>query len=311
MDWGQIALDFGVNVVAGFFGTLIGFLVAVLIRDRIYYQQMFGNWKVHVTYGEVDLLPEGRTIDRITAKAMDESTAEESVVLKGVASPYAWFHCDLITEGRDKGLLTVDDQPKRFFGKTRTYCIDLKVGTEQQLLKLNDLAQRTIARIEGDGPEAADPLSATEVAPPPAPPPPPTDFLLLNFAHPLTPDQQATVEQLAGQPVAGVIQEPTQTAVDTARPLAAQLAAIVDGLGLSPDAWQSAPIVVNPPGYAPSATVLLAELHGRMGHFPTVIRLAPAPGSTPPRYETAELINLQAVRDAARATRAPTPGGPT
>jgi hypothetical protein len=49
--------------------------------------------------------------------------------------------------------------------------------------------------------------------------------------------------------------------------------------------------------------VLLAELHGRMGYFPAIVRLRPMPESVPPRFEVAEVINLQAVREHARLSR--------
>jgi hypothetical protein len=60
---------------------------------------------------------------------------------------------------------------------------------------------------------------------------------------------------------------------------------------------------VNPPGLAPATAALLAELHGRMGYFPSILRLRPVSGTTPTRYEVAEIINLQALRDAARLQR--------
>ncbi len=40
-----------------------------------------------------------------------------------------------------------------------------------------------------------------------------------------------------------------------------------------------------------------------MGYFPACIRLRPVPESLPPRFEVAEILNLQAVRDAARQGR--------
>jgi hypothetical protein len=40
-----------------------------------------------------------------------------------------------------------------------------------------------------------------------------------------------------------------------------------------------------------------------MGYFPPLARLRPVEGSLPPRYEVAEVINLQQVRDAARRRR--------
>jgi hypothetical protein len=61
--------------------------------------------------------------------------------------------------------------------------------------------------------------------------------------------------------------------------------------------------LVNLPALAPAAAALLAELHGRMGYFPAIVRIRPVAGSTPPAYEVAEIINLQAVRDAARERR--------
>ncbi len=74
------------------------------------------------------------------------------------------------------------------------------------------------------------------------------------------------------------------------------------GIPLSPEELQTAPVLINPPSLNFITAVLLAELHGRMGYFPPVVRLRPAAG-LPPRYEVAEILNLQAIRDAARRTR--------
>src|SRR5205814_2912181 len=77
---------------------------------------------------------------------------------------------------------------------------------------------------------------------------------------------------------------------------------IVDATGLSSEEWQTSPLLINPPGYAPAAFVLLAELHGRIGHFPSLIRLRPKSGPVT-AYEVAELLNLQAIREQARMRR--------
>jgi hypothetical protein len=126
-------------------------------------------------------------------------------------------------------------------------------------------------------------------------------MILLNFSHPLTAEQLAQVAALTGQPVAEVRGEMPQ--LDHATAFEEQVRALVDRLGLSAEEWQTTPLLVNPPGYAPAAAVLLAELHGRTGHFPAVLRLRPVPGSVPTRYEVAEAVNLQAVRDRAREKR--------
>ena len=126
-------------------------------------------------------------------------------------------------------------------------------------------------------------------------------MLLLNFSHPLTPTQLGQVEALAGAGVERVIEAPTQ--FDVAASFVTQVVELVDGLGLSPVEWQTLPILVNPPALNVIAVTLLAELHGRMGYFPPIVRLRPVPNALPPRFEVAEIINLQAVREAARTRR--------
>jgi len=82
-----------------------------------------------------------------------------------------------------------------------------------------------------------------------------------------------------------------------------QMAELVDAIGLTPAEWQATPILINPPAFNLIAVTLLAELHGRMGYFPPALRLRPVPGVTPPRFEVAEIVNLQTVRDRARERR--------
>lgn len=126
-------------------------------------------------------------------------------------------------------------------------------------------------------------------------------MILLNFTHPLTADHLAQLEALAGQAVERVMDVPAQ--FDVAASFATQVSALVDGVGLSPVEWQTLPILVNPPALNVIAVTLLAELHGRMGYFPPVVRLRPLAGSVPPRFVVAEIVNLQAVREQARTTR--------
>jgi hypothetical protein len=125
-------------------------------------------------------------------------------------------------------------------------------------------------------------------------------MLILNFTHPLTDEHKAQIEALANIAIDEIRTIPVQ--IDQAQPLGPQVSAIVDAAQLSSQEWQTRPLLVNPPGYAPAAFVLLAELHGRIGHFPSLIRLRPQPGPVT-RYEVAELLNLQAVREAARQRR--------
>ncbi len=126
-------------------------------------------------------------------------------------------------------------------------------------------------------------------------------MILLNFTHPLTAEQLAQIKALTGQAIQRVVDAPAH--FDHAHPFVQQVRQLVDGLGLTSIEWQQTPLLINPPALNAIAVTLLAELHGRMGYFPPVVRLRPVEGALPPRYEVAEIINLQAVRDAARQTR--------
>ncbi len=125
-------------------------------------------------------------------------------------------------------------------------------------------------------------------------------MLILNFTHPLTPSQREQIELLADAHITEVCTIPVQ--IDQSEPLEPQITAIVSSISLSSEEWQTQPLLINPPGYAPATFVLLAELHGRIGHFPTLIRLRPKPGPVI-AYEVAELLNLQTIREAARRRR--------
>ena len=126
-------------------------------------------------------------------------------------------------------------------------------------------------------------------------------MLLLNFSHPLSDAHLEAIRALTGDDEVQVIAIPNQ--VDVQQPLAAQVTALADAAGLTPEAWQTAALLVNLPALNFSAALLLAELHGRLGYFPAILRLRPVAGSTPPRFELAEIINLQEVREQARERR--------
>jgi hypothetical protein len=103
------------------------------------------------------------------------------------------------------------------------------------------------------------------------------------------------------QQIEEVLEVPTR--FDPTRSFSEQVQALVDDLGLTPKQWQTGALLVNPPTLNLIAVTLLADLHGRMGYFPAVLRLRTVTGSIPPRFEVAEIVNLQAVRDAARGRR--------
>lgn len=126
-------------------------------------------------------------------------------------------------------------------------------------------------------------------------------MILLNFSHPLTAEQLRQVEQLVGSPVEQTIDLPVH--FDNNLPFLPQLAALMNSIPLDPQAYQSAALLVNLPSLNFIAALLLAELHGRMGYFPAILRLRPIPHSLPPRFEVIEILHLNQVRENARATR--------
>lgn len=124
---------------------------------------------------------------------------------------------------------------------------------------------------------------------------------VLNFSYPLTKVQIAQTETLASQSIDQVIQIPVQ--FDVTLPFNPQFQKLADSIPLTPTELQTEPILVVLPSLNYIAALLLAELHGRMGFFPAILRLRPVAGAIPPVFETAEIINLQALRDAARDQR--------
>jgi len=125
--------------------------------------------------------------------------------------------------------------------------------------------------------------------------------LLLNFSHPLSREQVRRLQQMLE--VESLEVRTIRTVFDPDRPFDEQANELVDSIGLTPEEWQTLPLVINLPGLSVIAAVLLAQLHGRCGYFPAILRVRSVPNCVPPRFEVAEVINLQAVRDAARHTR--------
>lgn len=126
-------------------------------------------------------------------------------------------------------------------------------------------------------------------------------MLLINFSHPMTePQRQAIVERL-GTPLERVLEVRTQ--FDPQRSFMEQTRELFEEADLEGIGWQTTPLLVRLPSLESIAACVLAELHGRMGYFPTIVRLRPVAGSVSREFEFAELIGLQELRDEARARR--------
>ena len=106
---------------------------------------------------------------------------------------------------------------------------------------------------------------------------------------------------LAQQPITHTIDLLPQ--FDEQESFGPQLDALLAEVDLTPTEWQSEPILVVLPSLNFIAALLLAELHGRMGYFPPVLRTRPVANTVPRQFEVAELLDLQSVREAARKQR--------
>lgn len=126
-------------------------------------------------------------------------------------------------------------------------------------------------------------------------------MILLNFSHPLTPEQQAQIESLTGRTIDRMIERMPH--FDDGQPLAGQIRELVEGVGLTSQEWQTEALLVNPPGLAPAAICLIAEIHGRTGYFPATIRIRPVADAIARQYEMAEILDLQDLRNSARKRR--------
>lgn len=114
--------------------------------------------------------------------------------------------------------------------------------------------------------------------------------IVLNYAHPLQPDALQQIAKMMGQEVEKVIDIACQ--IDHQRPLMPQVKELADRANLTAAQWRSPSLVVNPPSFNFAAVALMAEIRRRRGGFPLMLRMRPVPGSTPPRYEVAEIVKL-------------------
>ena len=126
-------------------------------------------------------------------------------------------------------------------------------------------------------------------------------MMIINFGHPLTEKNKQQIAEKTGEKGFEIINVKVQ--LDQEKPFVPQIIALVEEINLTSELWQSGLLLINLPAFHVAAGLLLAELNGRMGHFPPVMRLRPTTSSLTQEYELAEILNLQAVRDEARKKR--------
>lgn len=126
-------------------------------------------------------------------------------------------------------------------------------------------------------------------------------MIILNFTHPLTSSQLDKVTEIVGSAPERI--ENVRVQLDLNQPFDQQVIQILDTLAISTEQWQSGGWLVVLPALNYAAGVMLAEIHGRMGHFPAIVRLRPVTEGLVTEYDVAEIINLEVVRSKARSRR--------
>lgn len=124
---------------------------------------------------------------------------------------------------------------------------------------------------------------------------------LLNFSHLLSKSALSDLEKAVGAPLEHVINLMPQ--FDARQPFMPQVVALLDTAGISSQQFQTEPWLVALPALNYIAALLLAELHGRIGHFPSIIRLRPTANGSVTTYEFAEILDLEQERQQARLRR--------
>ena len=122
---------------------------------------------------------------------------------------------------------------------------------------------------------------------------------IVNFSHPITINQRIDLSKWFQVDQLQVIEIPVQFRMrDGFEP---QVAQMLDAAKLSQEDVDAG-VAILLPALSIGAAALVAEWHGRYGHFPTVIRLKSV-GEMLPEWRVAEVLPLQKVRSRARARR--------
>jgi len=122
---------------------------------------------------------------------------------------------------------------------------------------------------------------------------------IINFSHPLTVNQKLELAKWLQVDEFKVTEVAVQFRIRDA--FEGQVAEMLDQANVSQGDVDLG-VVVMLPALSAAAAVLVAEWHGRFGHFPTVVRLKSV-GDLLPEWKLAEVMPLQKIRSRARFRR--------
>ncbi len=125
---------------------------------------------------------------------------------------------------------------------------------------------------------------------------------ILNMTHPLTRENLSQIATLLNKNEDQLSVLHRSSHFNYGDPFPPQAFNLVDSFGLTTEQWQKDQIVLIPPSFSPIVALVISILHGKMGHFPTILYAVPIGGVTT-SYHYVGLINLQDVRNKARVIR--------
>lgn len=125
---------------------------------------------------------------------------------------------------------------------------------------------------------------------------------ILNFSHAISDEQFAQLHENFGLDIAPEDVIGIKTDLDLAQPLGAQVVALVNEIGWLRAEWETTATLVILPSHPDIAVLVAAEIEGRRGHLPDILRRKPVRDekSGVMRFEVVEIINPYAHRLAAR-----------
>jgi hypothetical protein len=126
-------------------------------------------------------------------------------------------------------------------------------------------------------------------------------MILINFSHPLTEENKLQIEAITQQQITKTIDH--LASLDNQSPFVPQVHELLEKISLTSTQWQTEQILIVLPTLNFITAVMLAELQGRMGYLPTIIRLREVVNVLPRKWEVAEIIDLHSIRTEVRNER--------
>jgi hypothetical protein len=122
-------------------------------------------------------------------------------------------------------------------------------------------------------------------------------MLIINFTRPLTEQHLLGIAHACGSNRDALVERLIRTSFIEDSQYPVQATKLIDRVNLSRKEWQHENILIVLPGHPSAAALLLAELHGRMGYFPPIVRIRE--GNLPGTWVFAEILDLRAQRNGA------------